>query len=341
MKHPALVTVITSNYNGAGFLGACVRSIQEQTYESWEHVIVDCGSTDGSAQLLRSLMHPRLRVIREGACGVAHARNVAVNEARGVYCANLDVDDVAYPSRLERQVGVLDSALDVVAVGGGIDAVMLGYHGWRRVLRRKMRRIQLPVSHDGMALFLRSVLNPIPHSILTFRKGAFEEVGGYREAMEKAEDFDLVLRLSLRGRLAGVEGPVGMIRFGRADSHTACHRPKGRDALFFAVAALLYRTAVGMGLECQQVEIESWLDGVGQDGVEALQGRWAFESLRDQKTALPAGSQRLLLKIVVLRVAAVLRCRSRAWWRAARSPESVLGEIVRGRQRVSEGEFLT
>jgi hypothetical protein len=248
----------------------------------------------------------------------------------------LDADDEAYPLRLELQVGLFDKDVDVVAVGGGIDAVIMGYYGWRRVFRRKRRRLQLPVTHDGMALFLKSVLNPIAHSTLTFRKNAFEKVGGYREAMEKAEDFDLVLRLSVRGRLAGVEAPVGMIRFGGADSHTARHRPKGRDALFFAVTALLYHTAAGMSLECKQAEIENWLEKVGQDGVDALQGRWAFESVRNQEALLPAASKRLLLRTVVLRTAAVLRCRGRAWWHAAGSPASLLGEIVRSRQNVSQ-----
>jgi glycosyltransferase involved in cell wall biosynthesis len=329
MREPALVTVITSNYNGASFLGGCVRSIQQQTYESWEHVIVDCGSTDGSADVLRSLMHPRLRVVREGTCGVAHARNVALKDARGIYCANLDVDDVAYPTRLERQVGVLDRELDVVAVGGGIDAVMLGYHGWRRVLRRRTRRIQLPVTHNGMALFLQSVLNPIAHSTLTFRKAVTEEIGGYREAMEKAEDFDLILRLSLRGRLAGLQGPVGAIRYGREGSHSARHQPKGRDALYYAVTALLYNTSVGMGLACQQVDVERWLDRIGSRGVCALQGRWALGSLSNQKEVLPFSSQTLLVKVVALRAAAMVMCQRQGWWRVAGSPTSLMREIAR------------
>lgn len=328
MTETPVVTVITSNFNGASFLRACVGSVLEQTYDAWEHVIVDCGSTDGSADVLKSLRHPRLRVIGEGSCGVARARNIAVQSAQGMYCANLDVDDLACAERLKRQVEILEGHPEVVAVGGGIDAVMLKHDAWTRVLRRKTRRIQLPFRHDDMALFLRSVLSPIAHSTLTFRKAAFEEVGGYREAMEKAEDFDLILRLSLRGHLAGVQGPVGIVRYGRADSHSARHRPKGRDALYYAVASLLYNTAIGMGLECQQMDIENWLDRIGRRGISALQGRWTLETLIDQKETMSVASRMVLFKVVALRAAAMLMCQKEKWWRVASCPTSLIREIV-------------
>jgi len=336
MSQAPVVSVITSNYNCARYLPDCVSSVLNQTFDSWEHIIIDCGSTDNSRQALESLKHSRLRVIHENFCGVARARNMAVQQAQGEFCAILDADDLALPDRLRLQVELLRKNPEVVAAGGGIQAIYFRQRPWKRVLRRNSRTFQYPYRHDEMMLFLRSVLSPIPHSILTFQTKAFWEVGGYREAMEKAEDFDLILRFGLHGRLAGVREPVGILHFGVAGSHSARHRPHGRDAQYYAVLALLFNTARVNGLNCVQQDIEKWLDAIGKQGIGALQGRWIWENLIKPNRCLAFANLSIPLKALILCSPAIVACRNRSWWSAAYSPENILKEyIVPGRK---EGE---
>ena len=98
-------------------------SVLNQSFDSWEHIIIDCGSTDNSRKVLESLKHPRLRVIHEEFCGVARARNRAIQQARGEFCAILDADDRALPDRLRLQVELLRKDKALVAVGGNAQRI--------------------------------------------------------------------------------------------------------------------------------------------------------------------------------------------------------------------------
>ena len=328
MNNIPLVSVITSNYNCAGYLPDCVASVLNQTFDSWEHIIIDCGSTDNSRQVLESLKHPRLRVIHEKFCGVARGRNLAIQQAQGEFCAILDADDLALPDRLHLQVELLRKKPELAAVGGGIQAIYFWKQMWKRILRGNSRIFQYPFRHDEIMLFLRSALSPILHSTLMFRKVIFQDIGGYREAMEKAEDFDLILRFGLHGRLAGVREPVSVLHLGVIGSHSTRHRPYGRDAQYYAVLAILFNTARVNGLNCVQQDIEEWLDGIGKQGVSTLQGRWIWENLIKRNRCLSFTNWNIPLKAFILCSPAIVACWNRPWWSAAYSPENILKEYI-------------
>jgi len=337
MSHAPLVSVITSNYNCAGYLPDCIASVLNQTFDSWEHIIIDCGSTDNSRQVLESLKHPLLRIIYENFCGVARARNLAIQQAQGEFCAILDADDLALPDRLRLQTELLQKNPELAAVGGDIQAIYFWDRLWKRVLLANNKTFHLPCRHDEIMLFLRSALTPIPHSTLMFRKITFQEIGGYREAMEKSEDFDLILRFGLHGRLAGVPEPVGILHFGVAGSHSARHRPHGRDALYYAVLALLFNTARVNGLNCVQQDIEKWLDEIGKQGVRALQGQWIWKNLIKRNRCLSFANRTIPLKALILCLPAIVACWNRSWWPAAYSPENILKEYIVPGRKEDEG----
>jgi glycosyltransferase involved in cell wall biosynthesis len=99
-----LVSVIVPVHNGARFLGEALRSIREQTYPTVEIIVVDDGSTDGSAEIARSA---GARLIRQPRRGVAAARNAGIAAATGDLLAFLDQDDLWVRTKLARQVEVL------------------------------------------------------------------------------------------------------------------------------------------------------------------------------------------------------------------------------------------
>ncbi len=103
----ALVSVVMPAYNAGRTIRGAVMSVLSQSYTSWELVIVDDGSTDGTAALIDSLAaaDERIRVIHaETNGGVAAARNAAIAAARGSHIAFLDSDDGWHPGKLERQM---------------------------------------------------------------------------------------------------------------------------------------------------------------------------------------------------------------------------------------------
>ncbi|MDG2536699.1 glycosyltransferase family 2 protein [Dyella jiangningensis] len=102
-----LVSVVMPAYNAQAYIRSAVLSVLSQTYTSWELVIVDDCSTDGTAALIDSLAaaDERIRVIHASTnAGVAAARNAAIAAARGSHVAFLDSDDGWHESKLERQM---------------------------------------------------------------------------------------------------------------------------------------------------------------------------------------------------------------------------------------------
>lgn len=105
------VSIITPVYNAVPHLPAAVTSVQTQTFEDWEWLITDDGSTDGSLDMLRQLaaQDSRIRVLRHPGGsnrGQAASRNLAMGAARGGLFAFLDADDAWTPGKLERDVEV-------------------------------------------------------------------------------------------------------------------------------------------------------------------------------------------------------------------------------------------
>lgn len=102
-----LVSVITPVYKCEKFIEHTIKSVQSQTYENWELLLVDDCSLDNSAEIIKKMMEhdERIRYIRlEENSGAAVARNVGLENSKGRYIAYLDADDVWYKNKLESQI---------------------------------------------------------------------------------------------------------------------------------------------------------------------------------------------------------------------------------------------
>lgn len=121
MNAQPLITVAMSVYNASRTIDLSLRSILAQTYQNWELIVVDDGSTDRTAESLSQVKDSRIRFIQEpkGNLGLAARLNQCVLLARGRYIARMDADDVAYPQRLERQVQFLEEHPDIDLLGTG------------------------------------------------------------------------------------------------------------------------------------------------------------------------------------------------------------------------------
>lgn len=105
-------------YNGSKTIGPAIRSVLEQTYSHFELLVMDDRSTDGTAETVRGIADPRIRLVIAGAHkGLAGQLNDGIDLARGRYFARCDQDDILYPNRLRRQVDFLDAhpEIDLVA----------------------------------------------------------------------------------------------------------------------------------------------------------------------------------------------------------------------------------
>jgi hypothetical protein len=195
------VSVVMPVHNGGPYLEPAVDSILGQTFTDLELVIIDDGSTDSTAQVLRryQMSDPRVRVHHQEKTGLVVSLNRGCGEARAAYIARMDADDVAFPDRLMRQLELLDRHPQVALVGSAV--VRIDEAG------REIKRNICPTSHAEIVRALAEY-NCFTHSTVMLRADVLAAVGGYREAYLHAEDYDLWLRLSERYELANLGDPL-------------------------------------------------------------------------------------------------------------------------------------
>ncbi len=106
-----LVSIITPSYNTAEYIAETIRSVQAQTYQNWEMIIVDdCSTDDTDAVVGAYLTDSRIRYLKnEKNSGAAVSRNYALREAKGKWIAFLDSDDLWTPDKLEKQIAFMEN----------------------------------------------------------------------------------------------------------------------------------------------------------------------------------------------------------------------------------------
>jgi len=119
MNNP-LVSVVLSVYNGEKYLDEAIESILNQSYENFEFIIIDDGSSDKSLEIIHSYKDKRIIVISRENRGLVSSLNEGIEVAKGVYIARMDADDISLATRLEEQVIFMEKNLDVGICGTGI-----------------------------------------------------------------------------------------------------------------------------------------------------------------------------------------------------------------------------
>ena len=188
MSTPA-ISVLMPVRDARTTLRAAVASVRSQTWRDWELVVVDDGSSDGSAELLEDWagQDRRIRVSRSPARGIVAALQAGVERCRGAFIARMDADDVMHAERLERQVTMLREQPETGLVSswvrfGGVQAGYAAHVSWINSL----------VTPEAMSL-RRFVEAPVAHPSVMFRREVIAQFGGYREG-DFPEDYELWLR---------------------------------------------------------------------------------------------------------------------------------------------------
>ncbi|MGC9318930.1 MAG: glycosyltransferase family 2 protein [Armatimonadota bacterium] len=205
MQEP-LVSAVIPAYNEAEIIGRAIESVRKQTYSNIEIVVVDDGSSDDTAEVVRR-EHPDAVLVQQANKGLSGARNSGVRASSGEYLAFLDADDLWAPTKIERQLGALlgNPEFDWVGTNAVVEIGSRSYpHGppWRP----RLFELSLPE-----VLGYPGEMRPVGSSIM-FSTEVFWDVGGYDEELAFAEDMDLFCRLLAAGhRLLYLNEPLYII----------------------------------------------------------------------------------------------------------------------------------
>ena len=194
-----IVSIVMPVYNAEAYLADSIGSIIGQTFADWELICIDDGSSDRSLDILRQYQRQEMRVhvISRPNTGVTRARNDGMAVARGRYIAAMDLDDVALPERLRRQVDYMEAHPECVGLGAAV-----------RIVGPDLMPIwdeHTPLDHETIDReTLAGAGAAIRQPVAIFRADAIRKIGGYREELFTHEETDLYLRLAEIGRLANL-----------------------------------------------------------------------------------------------------------------------------------------
>jgi glycosyltransferase involved in cell wall biosynthesis len=183
-----LITVLMPVYNAEPYLGLAIESILAQTYNDFEFLIINDGSTDNSREVMTAYSDPRIRLIdNEHNLGQTATLNRGLELAQGAFIARQDADDLSLPWRLEKQVAFLRNHSDIVLVGAqgyGIDET----GRYLTLMNTALDDVSIRWHH----LFDNSFI----HSAVMFRKDiVWGKFRGYDESFSYCQDFELWSRI--------------------------------------------------------------------------------------------------------------------------------------------------
>jgi glycosyltransferase involved in cell wall biosynthesis len=200
------VSVIIPTYNQASYLPEAIRSVLGQTFQDFEIIVVNDGSTDNTSQEMVNFSDPRIRYFSQENRGPSAARNTGILASVGEYIAFLDSDDVWLPRKLELQVELLDSKPEAALVYSDAclfddrtGAVTGKFLDGKRVFSGKVLKHLLSVQ------FIKT-------STVVVRRGVFETVGRFDESMREVQDREMWLRIAHQFNIEGTDIPLVMVR---------------------------------------------------------------------------------------------------------------------------------
>jgi glycosyltransferase involved in cell wall biosynthesis len=185
-----LISVLISVYNGEQTIRETIQSILNQTFEDFEIIVINDGSTDLTLEVLNSIPDPRIKVFSYPNAGLNASRNRGISHASGEYVSFIDADDLWTPDKLEGQLKALQENTDAAIA-----------YSWTDYIDENSQFLRLGphYSFTGdvfakllLADFIGSGSNPL------IRKSTFAEVGNFDESIKGGQDWDMWLRLAKR-----------------------------------------------------------------------------------------------------------------------------------------------
>lgn len=187
MEEEIKISVIIPIYNAEHHLYQAIKSVLDQSFEDFEILAINDGSTDTSLNILYSFKDKRLKIINNSNNrGIIYSLNRGIELAKGKYIARMDADDIAKPDRFGLQVDFLENNPNVALVGGCAELIDQDGHIFDG--------LTVPLSHDEIFQNIFSS-NCFIHPSVMLHTSSVRDLGGYNSTAIHAEDYDLWLRI--------------------------------------------------------------------------------------------------------------------------------------------------
>ena len=254
MKQP-LISVIMSTYNEEKYIETSLKSLLNQTFKEFEIIIVDDASTDNTKQLIQNLQDERIRLIcNEENQGLTKNLNKALKYVTGKYIARMDGDDIAFPTRFEKQVQYMEKHPETMLVScytksfGDSDLVFA-----------------LP--DDSEVLKVRMLVRPVyAHPGFMMRRELIEAGYQYNEEYRTAQDYEFASRVAEKYKMGLVPEVLLLYRV-----HKKQISAKAGNQQFDNADKIRKRQLERLGVQLSETEWKNYQDLVKESKVDCLE----------------------------------------------------------------------
>lgn len=250
------VSVIIPAHNYGRYIGEAIDSLRRQVYADWECVVVDDGSSDGTAEIVAALAGSdrRIAYLSQVAAGASAARNAGLAAASGEFVQFLDADDLLGPRKLQHQVEVFARHPEADIVYGGDRYFVEGGRGdaqekvERQWAQGPTRRVVSGPGESVLAALVDDNIMVIEAPLI--RRALLDKIGGFDPRIRRMEDWEFWLRLALAGACFRHDGAID----DDALPHVRIHRASSsQDQIAMHAAVVQVRTGVASQLPSAQL----------------------------------------------------------------------------------------
>jgi len=193
-----LVSVVIPAFNSEQYIAECINSVLTQTYQNFEIIIIDDGSSDNTVNIVSAYKNDKIRLFHQKNSGSGAARNHGVKQASGTWIAFIDADDIWLPDKLQKQLELCSNQ-----VWSHTDLFFLG-----DIYPKHTKTTELTSKHSGYILKNLLVENSIGTSSVIIDKDIFQEFGGFNTGLRALQDWDLWLRVAEKYEICYLDEPL-------------------------------------------------------------------------------------------------------------------------------------
>ena len=221
------VTVLLPVFNGERYLAEAIESVLNQTFQEFELLVFNDGSTDRTSEVVKSYKNSRIRLINNHSnLGLIKTLNRGLKLAKGKYIARMDADDIMLPKRLELQSRYLDTNGHICVIGSWWDNIS--------ATGKLLGTTRVPAfDYECAFMLFEKGENPVGHPCVMYRTNIIRKIG-YSPKAEDAEDLDLWFKLIAQGhRLANIPKVLTLYRHHQkqASNHSEKQKEKHEEIL--------------------------------------------------------------------------------------------------------------
>lgn len=232
-----MISVVIPLYNGEKYISRSIQSVLQQTYQDFEIIIVDDGSTDKGVQVAKQFNHPKINIIQQTNGGVSVARNTGIHSSQGEIIAFLDADDEWLPNHLETIFQLTEKFPICGVFGTSYFFKKEGETPTLPILPNKFTFSEQEGILDNYYEMASGTDFPMQTSAYAVRKECIEKIGGFPVGIPSGEDIITLARLQAICDFAYSKQPTSYyyLTFGENKSIRTIKEKDPLDAMFHEV----------------------------------------------------------------------------------------------------------